>query len=264
MSTSASTTQSTFTLSLKDTTILCVEDSADARHFLAIYLRRRGATVVEAENGLQGLQLFKQQQLDIIITDIRMPIMNGLEMSQNIRNIDAEIPIVFLSAHSDTELLQEAIALSATEYIIKPVDADKLASALFVVQNKINKQKKIEQTLTRLQSTISEHQDEDHRLQSYVSQILGTSQNIAANILNQPKDAISGDFYCIEHTSNSCYAMLADGMGHGLSAVLPALNIPRKFHKLAIQEFSLCRIADELNQILSIINCLGILLPQPW
>jgi len=71
--------------------------------------------VIEAENGLQGLQLFKQQQPDIVITDIRMPVMNGLEMSQNIRNIDTEIPIVFLSAHSDTEMLQEAIALSAME-----------------------------------------------------------------------------------------------------------------------------------------------------
>jgi len=255
MSASASTTLSA--LPLKNTTILCVEDCEDARHFLAIYLRRRGATVIEAENGLQGLQLFKQQQLDIIITDIRMPVMNGLEMSQNIRNIDAEIPIVFLSAHSDTELLQEAIALSAMEYIIKPVDADKLASALFVVQNKINKQKKNEQTLTHLQSTISHHQDEEQRLKSYVSQMLGTGQDIAANILNQPKEAISGDFYCIEHTSNSCYAMLADGMGHGLSAVLPALNIPRKFHKLAIQEFGLCRIADELNQILYDYQLLG-------
>ncbi len=212
---SASESTVTSALPLKNSTILCVEDCEDARHFLAVYLRRRGATVIEAENGLQGLQLFKQQHPDIVITDIRMPVMNGLEMGQNIRNIDTDIPIVFLSAHSDTEMLQEAIALSAMEYIVKPVDADKLASALFVVQNKINKQKKVEQTLAQLQSTISHHQDEDQRLQSYVSQILGTGKEVAAYILNQPKETISGDFYCIEQASNACYAMLADGMGHG-------------------------------------------------
>ncbi|MCK5122362.1 MAG: EAL domain-containing protein [Methylococcales bacterium] len=238
-------------LSLKNISILCVEDIEEARHFLSVYLKRNGATVFEAENGKQGLELFTEHQPDIIISDIRMPSMNGIEMCRSIRRINSDVPIIFLSAYKDTEHLQDAIELSATQYIIKPIDSEKLTAALIGAQHKIFAKRQLAQTLDKMQASINQYRSEEHQLHNYVSQILGTDdQHITANIINQPKETISGDFYCLEQSSNVLYAMLADGMGHGLSAVLPALNIPRTFHKLAAHGYSLCRIADELNQII--------------
>jgi len=83
-----------------------------------------------------------------------------------------------------------------------------------------------------------------------VTQLVGDGQHQRVGVLSKPKQAISGDLYAIESTENSLYVMLADGMGHGLAAILPALDLPRRFRELAAREFSIPRIADELNQTL--------------
>lgn len=237
-------------LQLQDMTVLCAEDEAQARHFLANYLRRKGAKILEAENGEEGLRLFQEHRPDIVISDIRMPVMDGVAMSRAIREVCADTPIIFLSAHSDTELLQEAIGLETVKYIIKPVTADSLRSAIQTAQKKLEKQQSLSETLTQLHTTIVQHQNESERLQGFVSQIIGHDSHMAVKALSYPKDLISGDFYKIEANDHGLYVMLADGMGHGLSAILPALDIPKKFQDLAAQGFSLSRIADELNQTL--------------
>lgn len=124
--------------SVADLTILCAEDVKEARQLLAIYLRRQGARVLEAENGEQALQLYRQHHPDIIISDIRMPIMDGFGMSKVIRMQDGDTPIIFLSAHSEVELLQDAISLGATQYIVKPISFDKLKQALGLALEKLN------------------------------------------------------------------------------------------------------------------------------
>jgi len=233
-------------LPLHNVTVLCVEDVKEARNFLAIFLSRQGATVIEAENGEQGLRLFDLHRPDIVISDIGMPIMDGVTMCRAIRADHADVPIILLTAYSEAELLQEAISMGVIQYIIKPVRVDKLFAALVSALEKIHAQK----AMSKLQEAVSEYRNEENRLHNYVTQIVGSDQHVAVKVLSRPRQLISGDFYCIEATEHSLYVMLADGMGHGLSAILPALDLPRKFRELAAQEFSLARIADELNQLL--------------
>lgn len=236
--------------SVADLTILCAEDVKEARQLLAIYLRRQGARVLEAENGEQALQLYRQHHPDIIISDIRMPIMDGFGMSKVIRMQDGDTPIIFLSAHSEVELLQDAISLGATQYIVKPISFDKLKQALGLALEKLNVKRLRDGAMSHLQEAVSVYQHEQQRLQQYVTQLVGVDQNRHAHVFSKSKQNISGDLYCIEETENGLYVMLADGMGHGLTAILPALDLPRRFRELAAREFSLPRIADELNQIL--------------
>lgn len=237
-------------LSLNNVSILCVEDEHEPRNVLANYLRRRGATVFEAENGQEGLRLFKSHRPDIVVSDIRMPVMDGIAMCQTIRKLDADAAMLFLTAHSDTGLLQRAIDLETIQYIIKPVNADSLNFAFRTALDKLHKKHSFNETLNQLHTTIELQQEETERLQGYVSQMIGNDRNIAVHAITRPRDKISGDFYTIEHTETELYVLLADGMGHGLSAILPALNIPRQFRELAGRGFSLSRIADELNQAL--------------
>lgn len=236
--------------SICELSILCVEDIKEARNLLSIYLRRQGAKVIEAENGKQALDYYRRYRPDLVISDIHMPEMDGLTMAKALRQINADTPIIFLSAHSEVELLQDAMSLNATQYVIKPVSFDKLKQALALAVERLHSVRKREDALNHLQETISVYQYEEQRLQSYVTQLVGDGQHQQVSVLSKPKQAISGDLYAVESTENSFYAMLADGMGHGLAAILPALDLPGRFRELAAREFSLPRIADELNQTL--------------
>lgn len=237
--------------SLADLTILCVEDGKEARNLLSIFLRRQGAKILEAEDGEQGLVLYQNYRPDIIISDFRMPKLDGIKMCQAIRaSGDDSTPIIFLSAHSEVALLQEAISLSATQYIVKPISFEQLKKALGVATEKLDSQRVIHNQLNQLQETVSDYRYQQQRIEHYVTQLVGDKQLQEARVISRPKSTISGDFYCMEATENGLYVMLGDGMGHGLAAILPALDLPRRFRELAAHEFSLPRIADELNQAL--------------
>ncbi len=104
--------------------ILYVEDDNSIRTELGSLLENFFDKVYTASNGLEGLEVFKenQQKIDIILTDINMPKMGGIEMVKKIREIDANIPIIFATAYSDTEFLFEAVKLHVHDYIVKPID----------------------------------------------------------------------------------------------------------------------------------------------
>ncbi|MCK5111308.1 MAG: EAL domain-containing protein [Arcobacteraceae bacterium] len=115
----------------KDMTILYVEDEIEIRDAIAEILNNIFKTVLLAENGKSGLEVFNNNKnIDIIITDITMPVKNGLEMSHQIRQIDDEIPIIVISAHSDTDYFIDMIRLSIDGYLIKPLEHDQFISVL--------------------------------------------------------------------------------------------------------------------------------------
>lgn len=99
--------------------ILIVEDNKDISKVLKLYIEAEGYTVLTAENGLEGLQLVKEQNIDLAIVDIMMPKMDGYELTQEIRKI-SHMPILILSAkgeHNDRIL---GLNLGADDYITKP------------------------------------------------------------------------------------------------------------------------------------------------
>ena len=103
---------------LKSTTGLYVEDEEIVREILGMFLRRRFKDLYEAENGLDGLELFKKYNPDIVITDIEMPIMNGLEMIKQIKELDESKPIIIITAFKD----EAHNSNLADEIIHKPIN----------------------------------------------------------------------------------------------------------------------------------------------
>ncbi len=237
-------------LSLLDVRILLVEDVEVSRCFLASYLSRHCRRIFAAADGVEGLRLFEQHRPDIIITDICMPNMDGLTMSRAIRTLDSEVPIILLTGHSDVEFLRLSIELQALQYLIKPVVLEKLTDALRLATDKVMARRHFKHSLDQLLNTVQQFQIEQQSLSNYVTLLLGDDHHAAVKSLCLGKDAISGDFFCIEQAANVLYVMLCDGMGHGLKAILPALDLPKRFRALAGQGFGLHRIAGELNQLL--------------
>lgn len=231
------------TLSIQDLSLLIVEDVEESRRFLSSFLNRHGATVYTAKNGRQGLDLFNMYKPDIVISDIRMPLLDGLDMVAAIREHHPDTPVVILTAHTDVDMLQRSIDMEATQYLVKPINSEKLISALSKVIAKLKSRHAIQSQLQSLH-------EQDSRLDGIIRQLLGTDTHLAVKALQLAKDKISGDFFSIEECQRCLYVLLADGMGHGPTAIVPAINLPKSFRQMAKKGFSLSRIADELNQIL--------------
>jgi PAS domain S-box-containing protein len=115
---------------LNSLTLLYVEDDADSREELAQILRLWFAEVHVAENGQAGLESFKSKPADIVLTDIQMPVLNGLSMSAEIRRQVPDQAVIVLSAYNDMEYLFRSIDIGINQYITKPVSVERLLAKL--------------------------------------------------------------------------------------------------------------------------------------
>ncbi len=115
---------------MEDFKILVCEDDELAREFLVRRLKREFESVFEAEDGEEGLAKYNSSTPDLIVTDINMPKMDGIEMIKEIRSKDKEVPIIVISAFSDNENLLDCIENGVNGYIVKPVDSKKILDVI--------------------------------------------------------------------------------------------------------------------------------------
>ena len=117
---------------LKNITILYAEDEKDLREVTHQILKGFTKKQYVAQNGQEGLELFKQyeNEIDLIITDVNMPILNGLDMVKEIKKININIPIIVATAFSNKEYLLEAIDIGVDKYVLKPIDIAKLLQVM--------------------------------------------------------------------------------------------------------------------------------------
>lgn len=114
----------------KELIILVVEDEIKTRESLINVLSERFSKVIGAQNGDEGLKKFKKFKPDLVITNIAMPIMDGLDMAREIKEISDDVPIVVLGAYSEKERLLRSIDIGIDKYLIKPVDIEELFKVL--------------------------------------------------------------------------------------------------------------------------------------
>ncbi len=108
---------------LRTIKILFVEDEMDLITIISDTLSKLGANFLTAKNGAEGLELFQaNNDIQLIVSDINMPVMNGIEMIRKIRESGSNIPCVIMSAHTEPEYLKSADELNVADYILKPFD----------------------------------------------------------------------------------------------------------------------------------------------
>jgi len=117
-------------LKTNDLTLLYVEDDAALREQFVRVLKSRFKELYEAADGKQALELYKEYSPDMIIVDINLPYIDGLEVIEEIRKSDETTPVVIMSAYSDQEKLFKAVKLGLSDYLIKPVPLKKLFTVL--------------------------------------------------------------------------------------------------------------------------------------
>lgn len=118
----------------EDITLLYVEDDKMTLEEVSFFLKRYIKNLIIAKNGKEGLDLYKKHNPDMVITDIQMPVMNGLEMSEKILELNPETPIAVTTAYSDSDYIVKAIELGIDKYILKPINMKEI---LAVIQKSI-------------------------------------------------------------------------------------------------------------------------------
>lgn len=106
--------------------ILFVEDEADLTLIVADTLKEQGYEVVTASNGIQGLERFKSDGADIIVADVMMPGMDGFNMAREIRKLSPDVPLLFLTAKSTIDDIEEGFEIGANDYLKKPFELREL------------------------------------------------------------------------------------------------------------------------------------------
>ncbi len=115
---------------LLDIAVLYVEDDASTREEVLEFLRNRVREVHVAQNGAEGLEQFRIHAPNLVVTDIRMPVMDGLEMARAILALNADVRIIVTTAHSDTMFLMDAIDIGIDHYVMKPIESRQLTAAV--------------------------------------------------------------------------------------------------------------------------------------
>jgi len=118
-------------------TVLYVEDCKDAQEHMKMILEDSVKEFYQAFNGEEGIHVYEEKRPDIILTDINMPYLDGLEMASRIRENDSKIPIVIMSAFDDKNSLHKAIKIKVDCFIPKPIDIDLLENGLKAIAKKL-------------------------------------------------------------------------------------------------------------------------------
>jgi len=110
--------------------ILVIDDEKSTLSMFRLFLSAYGYTVLTAENGKEGLRLFEQEKPSIVLTDIKMPGVDGIEILRRIKELEESTEVIMITGHGDMDLAVKALDLKAADFVNKPINKQNLDSAL--------------------------------------------------------------------------------------------------------------------------------------
>lgn len=147
------------TKELKTITLLYVEDDQIVRDQTAVVMRKLFKKVFVAYDGVEGLNIFKEHkaEIDIVVSDINMPNMNGLDMIARINEINTQIPTIVTTAHTDSKFVMDAMDINVDKYMPKPLQIKELTLNIINIVQKYRRLNNIEVLARTLMEKKSEH-----------------------------------------------------------------------------------------------------------
>jgi PAS domain S-box-containing protein len=138
------------------TTVLVVDDEVSITDTLKKYLTFEDYKVIVANNGKEGLEKYNNYKPQIIITDIKMPVMSGLDLLERIRAKDLDTEIIVVTGHGDMDSAIEALKNNASDFLIKPLDLELILYALQRTENRINLKEKVKSYTVKLEKLLKQ------------------------------------------------------------------------------------------------------------
>lgn len=115
--------------------ILIVDDLAFVRLMLSEIVKKYGFEYIEASNGIEAVKKYKQYKPDIVLLDITMPYMNGIDALKNIMQFDSKANVIMCSALGQQKIIINSIKIGAKDFVVKPFKEQRIMSAIFKIMN---------------------------------------------------------------------------------------------------------------------------------
>jgi signal transduction histidine kinase len=176
-----------------DKKILLVDDEKDIREIVHLSLADMGYQVLEAEDGDKALRIFKKAQPPIVLTDIKMPNMDGIELLQKIKRENPETEVVMITGHGDMDLAIKSLKYEATDFITKPINVNVLEIALQRACDRIITRQKLKEYTENLERLIREKTELQDHLSSLGLMISSISHGIKGLLTG-----LDGGMYMLE------------------------------------------------------------------
>ncbi|HEY4783996.1 MAG TPA: EAL domain-containing protein [Chthoniobacterales bacterium] len=164
--------------------LLIVDDISDNRAILTRRFQRRGFDVVEAECGLTAIELIDKESFDLVLLDVMMPGMDGIETLKRIRsqNSASALPVIMVTAKSESGNIVDALELGASDYVTKPVD---FAVALARVNTQISRKRAVEQVALANEELRKANLDLERRVEERTSRLIDANQRLKVEIADR-------------------------------------------------------------------------------
>ena len=157
--------------------ILLIDDEADILRVLSMSLRADGYEVATAESGEEGIAQCLQLQPDIVITDIKMPGMDGIEVLKEVKRLSDETEVIIVTGHGDIDLAIEALQFGASDFINKPVRDEALSIALKRAQEKLTIKRQLKEYTQGLETKIAAATREIRRRSDFQARLIRSSND---------------------------------------------------------------------------------------
>lgn len=235
--------------------ILVVDDNSSNRRILESFLKRKQHTFIEASSGEEAIDYYQKEQPELILMDIMMPGMDGIECAGHIKKLNGNsyLPIIYVTALDEETTLPDALAAGGDDYVTKPIN-------FAVLDSKI----KAHQRIRELHGELSE---KNRLLQSY-NQNLEREQDLMTHFFDNamrqsfldpaviryhisPASVFNGDLLLsARRPEGGMYVMVGDFTGHGLAASIGTLPVAQVFFSMTKQGAWIGEIAREINRSL--------------
>jgi two-component system NtrC family sensor kinase len=180
--------------------VLLIDDEEPIRKVLGLYLRSKGYEVITAADGQRGIELFERQRQPIVLTDIMMPGMDGIEVLKKIKQINPETEVIVITGHGDMDLAIKALQLEASDFITKPVGNEIVSVALRRAEERLSTRRMLKEYTSDLENKVKEaieelrerYEFESNLIQHSMDGIIATDKQGTIITFNQGAKRIFG------------------------------------------------------------------------
>ena len=180
--------------------VLVIDDESSIRNLLNISLTYKGYEVIIAEDGERGIELFQRERPPIVLTDIKMPGVDGIEVLSRIKEINPEAEVIVITGHGDMDMAVRSLQLDASDFITKPIMDEALSVALSRARERLDMRRKLKEYTNNLEDKVKEateelrerYEFEGNLIQQSIDGIIATDKHENIVTFNQGAERIFG------------------------------------------------------------------------
>ncbi|MFC2164373.1 PAS domain S-box protein [Acidobacteriota bacterium] len=185
--------------------VLCIDDEAEARKALCRLLRSRKYVVTTAASGQSGLTFFKKRRFDVVLCDLNMPKMNGLQFLEKAKRIKPDIPIIILSSHGTIPAAVKSIKKGADDFILEPPNIEEIETTIHNAIGKRDLQKRLQESEESLKMLVENVPDIIYTFNPK-GEFTRLSPAVKANLGYKPSELLGKPFFDIVHPEDKAKA----------------------------------------------------------